>query len=757
MTRSISLATSFVTLLASSVAVAQVSPQSASRPTTTTAGSAAQGSVIDLDTITVTAARAERSTAEIPQSVQVIDRAEIEQQIKFSPNAAVALGKLVPGYSMPTQTVSSASENYRGRDLLVMIDGIPMNTPLRDVSRILSLIDLNTVERMEVVAGASSLYGAGATGGTVNFITRKAAEGKPRVTVNTALRAFTQNIGRSLAPEASVTVSGKVPDGVDYLFSGQIRGAGRTYDGSGRELPSDGLLGQGGGDRYRAGNLLAKLGYDFAGGKRVELNASWIGFDQDPKYLTNYAPPFARPDLSKPYTGQSVLEDTKTVSLRYTDQDFALGKLSVLGYYNDIKKRFNFSTFSYPYNSQVYYSFNPLSPTSPDNQTTLYSQRGGVNVTIDTALDSILPGAKLTWGGDLIQDKTWQTLTSGQDVFTPLKQTTTAGFGQLQIPIGDRVVLRGGLRYEYFSLSVSDYTRPAAYAAVAANNALGYQSFVLPALRVTGGDFDYSALTANIGATIKLSETSEIFGGFSQGFALPDVGAFTRRAGISTQYACPVQAPNCLPASRQTISYSSIAPEAQIVNNYELGIRGSYERFKGSLTGYISTSDDGVTFDPITNTMSQQKERIWGVEATGDVTITDAFTMGTVLSYREGRYDTNGDGKLDSNLPNNRIGSPWRGMLYGSYRFVNNMQLRVEGEAFSDRDVAIDLRGTRYKLKGAATMNVALTAPVWEGEAYVAVNNLFDRSYQNPTATSVRNLANYSWGRTVTLGFRKTF
>ncbi|WP_293796300.1 TonB-dependent receptor [uncultured Bosea sp.] len=755
MTRPISLATSLVALLASSMAVAQVSPQSGS--SAASGRTATAPTTIDLDTITVTAARAERSSAETPQSIQVIDRTEIEQQLKFSPNAAAALGKLVPGYSMSTQTVSSASENYRGRDLLVMIDGVPMNTPLRDVSRILSLIDLTTVERIELVAGASSLYGAGATGGTVNFITKKAAEGKPRVTVNTAIRGFTQNIGRSLAPEASVTVSGKVPDGIDYLFSGQIRGAGRTYDGAGRELPSDGLLGQGGGDRYKAGNLLAKLGYDFAGGKRIEFNASWIGFDQDPKYLTNYAAPFARPDRTQLYNGQSVLEDTKSVSLRYSDADFALGKLSVLGYYNDIKKRFNYSTFSYPYNSQVYYSFNPLSPTSRDNQTTLYSQRGGLNVTVDTPLDRILPGAKLTWGGDLIQEKTWQTLTNGQNVFTPLKQTTAAGFGQLQIPIGERVVLRGGLRYEHFSLSVSDYTRPAAYAAVAANNAQGYQAFVLPALRVVGGDFDYSAVTANLGATIKLSETSEIFGGFSQGFALPDVGAFTRRAGISTQYACPVQLPNCLPANRQTVSYSAIAPKAQIVNNYELGIRGSYDRFKGSLTGFISTSDDGVTFDSVTNTMSQQKERIWGVEATGDVTITDAFTMGTVLSYREGRYDTNGDGKLDSNLPNNRIGSPWRGMLYGSYRFVNGMQLRVEGEAFSDRDVAIDLRGTRYKLKGAATMNVALTAPVWEGEAYVAVNNLFDRAYQNPTATSVRNLPNYGWGRTMTVGFRKTF
>jgi hypothetical protein len=73
-----------------------------------------------------------------PQSIQILDRAEIEEQLKFSGNAAAALAKLVPGYSMPTQTVSSASENYRGRDLLVMLDGVPMNTPLRDVSRILS-------------------------------------------------------------------------------------------------------------------------------------------------------------------------------------------------------------------------------------------------------------------------------------------------------------------------------------------------------------------------------------------------------------------------------------------------------------------------------------------------------------------------------------------------------------------------------------------------------------------------------------------
>jgi iron complex outermembrane receptor protein len=54
-------------------------------------------------------------------------------------------------------------------------------------------------------------------------------------------------------------------------------------------------------------------------------------------------------------------------------------------------------------------------------------------------------------------------------------------------------------------------------------------------------------------------------------------------------------------------------------------------------------------------------------------------------------------------------------------------------------------------------MNAALSGPVYGGEAYAAVNNLFDTELQNPTATSVRNLPVYSWGRTVTVGYRKTF
>jgi iron complex outermembrane receptor protein len=733
------------------------------------------GETIDLDTVTVTATRADRPLSDVPQTVRVVERAEIEEQLQLTNSAAAVLAKLIPGYTLPTQTISSASETFRGRDLLVMIDGVPMNTPLRDVSRILPMIDLNTVERIEVVAGASSLYGSGATGGTVNFITRKPTDGKPTVAVNTAIRAFTAKPGESLAPEVSATVSGKATSGIDYLFSGSGTFANKTYDGDGRELPSDGMLGQGGGDRFGRGNFLGKVGYDFDASRRFEVSASWIYMEQDPQWMTLYQPPFARPDFGNAYTGESVLEDTKSVSARYTDSGFALGELSVLAYYNDIKKRFNYSEFDIGYNNMVYYSGNPASPTSRYNQSELYSERTGLNLTIDTALNFV-EGAKLTWGSDVVYDKTWQTMTNGEDIFTPLQQTTYAAFAQLQVPIGERLVVRAGVRYEYLDLSVSDYTRPAAFMG-GVIPPYGPVAAILPPLNVTGGDYNYSAPTFNIGATFKLTETSEIYGGFSQGFALPDLGAFTRRAGAQTTtdalaHSCglmPYPLPGNVPAGVNpcnkswTLSYDDLGIEAQIVNNYELGLRYGFGRFRGSLAGFVSTSDQGVNFVAATNSIKQQKEIIYGVEFTGEYAVNDQLSLGTNLGWREGKWDSDGDGDIDYYLPNNRISTPFRGTVYGDYVFKTGARFRLEGEFWSGRD---EYDGTDsnpadgltiYEIDSGATINAAISQPLGGGTLYVSVDNLLDADYANPTATATRNLPVNGWGRTVTLGFSKTF
>jgi iron complex outermembrane receptor protein len=710
-----------------------------------------------LPELTVTGTRAVRPTEQVPSTVQVIERDEIERQLILSPSPSEAISRLVPGYSPTNQSISGASENFRGRDALVLLDGVPLNTPLRDVSRILALLDLNAVDRIESVAGASSLYGAGATGGTINIITRRPTEGPPQFTVNTALRAFPQNIGRSLAPELSLGVTGRLRSGFDYVVVGSARHTGRTYDGLGRELPSDALLGQGGLDRTDSANLFAKFGYDFDAARRFEVSATVVRWEQNPDFLTLYSPPRARPDFASAYEGRSVREASQFFSARYTDTSFPLGALSVVGFVNDIQKRFNFTRFAFPYNPFVYYSGNPLSPTSRFNQTTLYSTRVGLNLTVDTPLDFAVAGARFTWGGDIIHERTRQELTNGENAFTPLEQTTLAAFGLLQVPVGTRLTLRGGLRYEHFALSVENFRRPAAFAGIAAPTAAGFQTAVLPALAVTGGDFRYNAVTGNVGATFRVAERTELYGGFSQGFALPDVGSFTRRAGAtSTAFACPVARPNCLPAGA-SVGYTSIGPEAQIVNSYELGIRRRGPGFNAGLVGFISTSDQGVTFDPFTNRISQQEEFIWGAELNGDVAITRGFTLAGLLAYREGRYDADGDGRIDSFLPNNRIATPLRAVLTGLWSFDDGTLLRVEGVGFTGRNQRIDRAGTRFKTEDGATMNVSVSTPALGGQAYAAVENLFDVAYGNPTATSVRNLPVEAFGRTVTVGYRRTF
>lgn len=711
--------------------------QAPSGPEAAASGAAASGTPTggsSLNELVVTAARAERPVSAIPGSVIVIERAQIERQMALTSDPARILAKLIPGYSPRNDTISNASETFRGRSVLVMVDGVPRNTPLRDVSRITSLIDINNIERIEVVNGASSLYGSGATGGTINFITRKATGGAPSVTVNTALRAFTHKPLKSLAPEASVSVSGDA-EAFDYVATLSGKLANRAYDGRGRELPSDPMMGQGGGDRFRDGNGAIKLGRSF-GADRVEIFGEWTYFEQEPDYMTDYLSSPVRPDKSKPYVGRNTLENSRYLSASYTAADFLLGRLEVKGYRNDIKKRFSFADIG-PGNPAVYYSGNPLAPVSRDGQTTSDVQRTGVTATVDTPLGGLIEGLRLTWGGDYVFDETRQYYQDKADAIAPMTQHSFAAFGQLELPVTDWLMMRGGVRYEHFRLKVKDFTRPVHYYAVGGRGAL------VPAREVSGGTFNYDQATFNIGAVVALDSALEAYGGFSQGFALPDVGSFTRRAGFDNPFAST------------PIDYSDIGPKAQLVNNYELGLRGDWGRYRATLSGYVSTSDRGVNFDTLANRMVQQKERVYGVEFTGEVEVTEALRLGTVLSWREGKRDTDGNGSLDAYLPNNRISTPFRGMLYGEYGFDFDLAVRAELEHFGGRDR--DDGTTRQKIGSATTVNLSAGYPLLGGQFSVGVQNLFDVTYDNPTATATRNLPVTAFGRVISMGYSRRF
>src|SRR5690606_39827031 len=51
------------------------------------------------------------------------------------------------------------------------LDGVPQSNPLRDGRRDGFTIDMEAIERVEVIFGANAIQGLGATGGIVNYVT----------------------------------------------------------------------------------------------------------------------------------------------------------------------------------------------------------------------------------------------------------------------------------------------------------------------------------------------------------------------------------------------------------------------------------------------------------------------------------------------------------------------------------------------------------------------------------------------------------
>jgi iron complex outermembrane receptor protein len=84
-----------------------------------------------LEAVVVTATRGSKALDRIPGAVGVISRADIETQTLVSEDPSALLALQVPGYAPSRQKLSSFGEGLRGRNALLLLDGIPQTNPLR--------------------------------------------------------------------------------------------------------------------------------------------------------------------------------------------------------------------------------------------------------------------------------------------------------------------------------------------------------------------------------------------------------------------------------------------------------------------------------------------------------------------------------------------------------------------------------------------------------------------------------------------------
>lgn len=128
-----------------------------------------------LTAVTVTATRRATDVQAVPTPVSVIDSAMIT---KRQPNTAADMLRELPGVDVigtGTNQARPSIRGQRGQRILLLQDGMRLNNARRqqDFGEIPGIVDVATIQRVEVVRGpASVLYGTDAIGGVMNIITK---------------------------------------------------------------------------------------------------------------------------------------------------------------------------------------------------------------------------------------------------------------------------------------------------------------------------------------------------------------------------------------------------------------------------------------------------------------------------------------------------------------------------------------------------------------------------------------------------------
>ncbi|MBC8554077.1 MAG: TonB-dependent receptor [Candidatus Brocadiales bacterium] len=223
----------------------------------------------EVEEIMVTATRTETPVSQLPDSVTIVSRAQIDQQKATTIFEAL---RSVPGLNIQKSgSIGRQSEmTIRGSStsqVLVMIDGVQVNSPTTGTFNFANLTTDN-IERIEVVRGAqSTLYGSDAMGGLINIITRK-GKGKPKFSIRSEFGTLERTYNESISTSGSLK-----------KFHYTVDLARTDSDGRGAD------------DDYDKTNLSSRFGYEINEKIDIETtmryNDSMVGIDdaafkQDP-------------------------------------------------------------------------------------------------------------------------------------------------------------------------------------------------------------------------------------------------------------------------------------------------------------------------------------------------------------------------------------------------------------------------------------------------------------------------------------------
>lgn len=219
--------------------------------------------IINLDTITVTSATKSSQLLEnLTSNINVITSQEIEE--KHYTSVTEALNSISGiNYTSNGGLGSTTSIFLRGAGnnrTLVLVDGIRYQDPSSTSGANIQHLMIQDIERIEIIKGAQSgIWGADASAGVINIITKEAAQGT-RAGINLEYGSFnTQKVG--------AVVSHKTSDFDIKLSANRV-----TSDGFTVQAPRDEDIQKYEDDAYTNTTLNLKANYNITDSAKVSLN-----------------------------------------------------------------------------------------------------------------------------------------------------------------------------------------------------------------------------------------------------------------------------------------------------------------------------------------------------------------------------------------------------------------------------------------------------------------------------------------------------
>jgi len=671
------------------------------------------------DPILVTGARTPTRISDLPRSAWIVSGEEIAEQVRGGVPLKELLGQLVPSLDIGPQGRTNYGQNLRGRSVLVMIDGVSLNSS-RGVSRQFDSIDPYNIERIEVLSGASSVYGGGATGGVVNIVTKR---GEVGLKFNTELGLRS---GFETGEDHDWRVAQSISGGSDSI-AGRLGVAnqknGAAFDAAGKQVTPD--ITQTDLQYNRSVDVLGSLDFKLPAGQSLKLTAQYYDSGYDGSKALYLGPNLAgalggKPQLLEVRDGfESDITPTTKRSMLMFDYHLpqVLGGQDLYLQGSARTEKLDFYPFPGTYTvsgvgTVPYYSTSRQNTDAQALKAVLFKRFGDV---------------KLSYGLDLDHEK----FDASQVLFNAAQGFASGGlklarfaevgrypgfevdgrslFAQADWKLDEQWSLSAGLRHQKMDVSVDDFVASQQQVLIASG--VGKS-----AAAIAGGDNSYSVTLPNAGVIFRLNGNNQGWLNYSEGFDLPDPAKYYGQGRYSLVGGKT--------GVWNLVSGVSVAgsPLAGIkTRQVETGWRSKAGGFSSQLAAFYAWSDKNIQFVSSTLAINviDQDTRNYGLEGELGYRFDDAFKLGGNFLVIRSQEKKNGNWQKQAVT----AASPNKLTAYGSYQ-RGPLGLRLQAvKSFGLSDP------TGARLDGYTTADLLGSYTLARGTVNLGVQNLFDRQY----------------------------